>query len=72
MTQIANLLLLAPKIQKAVLDLRSTANSQDAFTEHGLREIVSLTNWVEQRISWWEIETLSRPPAAACGTYAAP
>jgi hypothetical protein len=71
-TQIANLLLLAPNIQEAILNYPPVPKGPDPITEHHLREIVASLNWVEQRISWQGIETLSRPPAAACGSRAVP
>ena len=41
MTQIANLLLLAPDIQEAVLDVPCVVKGSDSITERQLREIVA-------------------------------
>ena len=52
MTQIANLLLLAPIIQENILTFPSALKGPDPLTEHDLRDNVASLNWVEQRISW--------------------
>jgi len=49
MTQVANLLLLAPDIQGAILDLPTTTVGPDPMTEHGLRHIHSRIDWQVQR-----------------------
>ena len=67
MTQIANLLLLAPDLQEAILDLPSVLNGPDPITEHELREVVASVHWFDQSIRWDATETLSRPSSAACG-----
>ena len=72
MTQIANLLLLAPDLQEAILDLPSVLNGQEPITEHELREVVASVHWFDQRIRCGATETLSRPSPAACGSYAVP
>ena len=67
MTQIANLLLLAPDLQEAILDLPSVLSGPDPITEHELREVVASAHWFDQRIRCRATETLSRPSPAACG-----
>ena len=67
MTQIANLLLLAPDLQESILDLPSVLNGQEPITEHELREVVASVHWFDQSIGWEATETLSRPSSAACG-----
>jgi len=52
MTQIANLILLAPEIQEAVLRLRSALNNCAPVTEHALRVIVTEANWMEHYRAW--------------------
>ena len=52
MTQIANLLLLAPDIQDVVLELPPVADGRDPVNERGLRKIVRNTDWSEQRSTW--------------------
>ena len=48
MTQIANLLLLAPDVQEAILNLPHVVKGQDQITEHALRSIASHSDWQEQ------------------------
>lgn len=49
LTQIMNLLCLAPDIQEAVLLLPSTSRGRDSVTERELRPIASVLDWREQR-----------------------
>ncbi len=63
MTQIANLLLLAPEVQEAILDVPCVVKGSDPITERQLREIVSEVDWSKQRISWAAAEMASRPTA---------
>ena len=65
MTQMANLLLLTPDIQKAILDVPPVMKGSDPITERQLREIVSGVDWSEQRIRWVALGLASRPPSAA-------
>jgi hypothetical protein len=51
-TQIMNLLFLAPDIQEAVLDLPLVTSGRDQMTEHELREVTSLVDWSAQRRAW--------------------
>ena len=51
-TQIMNLLLLAPDLQEAVLDLPRTLEGPDPVTERHLRPIVAVPNWAIQREMW--------------------
>lgn len=48
-TQIMNLLLLAPDIQEAVLDLPRTMKGHDPITEHHLRPLTRTPDWEKQR-----------------------
>lgn len=52
MTQIMNLLHLAPDIQEEVLHLPSVGGGRDSITERQLRPVAALTNWREQRRGW--------------------
>lgn len=52
MTQIMNLLHLAPDIQEYLLNLQTVKVGDDAFTERDLRHIVSLSSWQAQRAAW--------------------
>jgi hypothetical protein len=49
MTQIMNLLHLAPDIQEAILHLPPVAEGRDPITERDLRPIARMWNWQEQR-----------------------
>jgi len=51
-TQITNLLLLAPEIQEAILDLPPVINGRDPINERQLREIVAQTDWGRQMGLW--------------------
>lgn len=52
MTQVANLLLLAPEIQEAVLSVPAAVQGQDPFTERNLHSIVVHAEWECQRGAW--------------------
>ena len=52
MTQLMNLLLLAPDIQEEVLDLPPVVKGRDPFTERQLRPIVAEPDWSVQLTMW--------------------
>lgn len=52
MTQIMNLLHLAPDIQEAVLFLPAPTVGRDAITERDMRPITQETDWSRQRKMW--------------------
>lgn len=52
MTQIMNLLHLAPDIQEELLHLPSVVVGRDAVTERDLRPITRMVNWKDQRRAW--------------------
>ena len=52
MTQIMNLLHLAPDIQEAILYLPPVAEGRDPVTERDMRPIARLRNWAKQRAMW--------------------
>jgi hypothetical protein len=52
MTQIMNLLHLAPDIQEAILHLPPVAEGRDPVTERDLRPIARLMDWAKQRKVW--------------------
>jgi len=52
MTQIMNLLHLAPDIQEAILNLPLVDVGRDPVTEHDLRPIARRRNWARQRAMW--------------------
>jgi hypothetical protein len=55
MTQIMNLLLLAPEIQEAILALPPITNGRDRMTERQLRTIVAEPHWERQMAAWRKI-----------------
>jgi hypothetical protein len=55
LTQVMNLLSLAPDIQEQILFLTETVLARDAITEKQLRQIVSAANWGKQRRIWTEL-----------------
>ena len=55
MTQIANLLLLAPEIQEMILMLPSVRNGDDSITERHLRALSVHIDWREQDIIWMSL-----------------
>jgi len=48
-TQIMNLLNLAPEIQEEILFLPPVLNGRDPITERQVRQIVAISNWQKQR-----------------------
>ena len=55
-TQIANLLLLAPEIQEVILALPPVTNGRDPVSERTLRIIVAEAGWEAQRRLWDEVK----------------
>lgn len=60
-SQIVNLLNLAPDIQEAILYLPPVAGDRDAVPERRLRAIAAEPSWVKQREAW---QRLTGPSAA--------
>ncbi len=56
MTQIMNLLLLAPEIQEAILDLPPVTNGREPVSERALRRVVAESDWNRQLELWNEVE----------------
>jgi len=55
MTQIMNLLHLAPDIQEEILFLPEVAQGRDPITERDLRPLTQILNWDGQRAAWRDI-----------------
>ena len=55
MTQITNLLLLAPEIQDQVLALPPTVSGRDPVTERQLRPVAADPDWSKQMKMWRQI-----------------
>ncbi|MBI3722352.1 hypothetical protein HY251_00125, partial [bacterium] len=51
-TQVMNLLYLAPDIQEEILDLPRTKKGDDPICERQLRKIVRVVEWDQQRAAW--------------------
>lgn len=51
-TQIMNLLLLAPDIQEALLFLPRTERGRDPIREHHIRPLTGILDWRRQREMW--------------------
>jgi len=51
-TQIMNLLYLAPDIQEEILFLPRVASGRDPISEHDVRPIAAIVGWDEQRLKW--------------------
>lgn len=56
-TQVMNLLHLAPDIQEAILFLPRVEQGRDPMTERDLRPIASIVDWRKQRPLWRQIES---------------
>jgi hypothetical protein len=52
MTQIMNLLHLAPDIQEELLNLPPVQSGDDPITERDMRPIAGVCDWREQRVAW--------------------
>jgi len=60
MTQIMNLLHLAPDIQEAILHLPPVMEGRDPITERDLRPIARVKDWRQQRGLWREIRGVNQ------------
>ena len=56
-SQIMNLLTLAPDIQEALLSLPRTTTGRDPIREHNLRPIIATPYWTRQRKMWEAMKT---------------
>lgn len=55
MTQIMNLLNLAPDIQEEILFLPKTMKGRDVVSERNLRRVTAIIRWDRQRMAWQEL-----------------
>ena len=55
-TQIMNLLLLAPDIQEELLFLPRINNGRDSISERHLRPITAVPEWGKQRVMWIKLK----------------
>lgn len=51
-TQVMNLLHLAPEVQEAVLHLPVVSRGRDPISEGHLRPIAAMVDWDRQRVAW--------------------
>ncbi|HRQ76171.1 MAG TPA: hypothetical protein PK098_09665 [Phycisphaerales bacterium] len=58
-TQIMNLLNLAPDIQEAILFLPRTVSGRDPITERDIRPIVAEMDWNRQRRMWQRLAVIA-------------
>lgn len=58
-TQIMNLLYLAPDIQEDILFLPRIVQGDDPIPERKIRDLVKLVDWAQQRQMWQRIHTLT-------------
>lgn len=61
-TQIMNLLHLAPDIQEAILYLPRTTKGRDIIHEHDLRPVAALLDWAGQRREWLKLAQTTDAP----------
>jgi len=57
LTQVMNLLCLAPDIQEQILFLPETVRGRDAITEKQLRPISAVASWQKQRRAWQSLRS---------------
>lgn len=60
-TQIMNLLHLAPDIQEELLNLPPASKGRDSTTERDLRPIAAAMCWRDQRWQWSRVKQTTRP-----------
>jgi hypothetical protein len=65
LTQIMNLLNLAPDIQEAILCSPPVVEGYDPLTERQLRPLVAELDWRKQRIMWAKLAAFSGDKVAA-------
>ena len=59
-TQIMNLLQLAPDIEEEILFLPRTVQGRDPIREHMVRPIAAVLDWRKQRRMWQEVKSTMR------------
>ena len=65
LSQITNLLLLAPEIQEAILDLPLVTDGRDLVTERQLRPIAAEPDWSKQIAAWLTFSQRQAPDLRA-------
>ncbi|MEK6799665.1 MAG: hypothetical protein AABZ12_11920 [Planctomycetota bacterium] len=64
MTQIMNLLNLAPDIQEAILFLPRTIKGKDPIGERDLRPVCAVMDWKKQRRLWQQLQDRQQHPCS--------
>jgi hypothetical protein len=54
-TQIMNLLLLAPTIQEHILRFGTVPSAESALSERDLRPVTRIADWSQQRLAWEQL-----------------
>jgi len=68
LTQLMNLLLLAPDIQEEILFLPLTEASQEPISDRDMRPIVTESDWEKQRVQWQRLKRARLSTEHAIGT----
>ena len=68
LTQLMNLLLLAPDIQEEILFLPLTEASQEPISDRDMRPIVTESDWEKQRVLWQRLKRARLSTEHAIGT----
>ena len=63
MTQIMNLLHLAPDIQEELLFLPLSNGGRDPIREHMIRQVAAIHDWGKQKRVWEEVRNALAAPA---------
>ena len=66
MTQISNLLLMAPTIQEAILSLPFDKRGGATIIERELRAVVTDVEWQEQHARWGALVSVAGPDPTSC------
>jgi hypothetical protein len=59
LSQIMNLLNLAPDIQEEILHLPPVAGEREAVAERQVRKVAAMADWREQRRTWKKVRRLT-------------
>ena len=62
LTQIMNLLLLAPEIQEEVLQLRGQRTEEGALSERHVRPVTKIATWSHQKRAWARLKASAASP----------
>jgi len=60
MSQIMELVWLAPDIQREILEFRSLSGARFPVSEVAVRKIAGLLSWQDQKVAWRELKTIRK------------